>query len=255
VKKSIFLLSILIFLSGCSTLYNPATGKSEFIFINSATETAMGQSVSAELLKKQNLSKDSALQGRVRAVGYRIAQVSDRKDIAYQFFVIEDKELNAFTIPGGTVYVNRGLMDILDDDELAYVLAHETGHVAARHIAKKIQANLAYQLILGIAFAAVGDQAGSGAQTISDGANAVFGLVQLSYSRKDEFEADKLGLKYAYQAGFNPRASITALEKLKKNEGPNWKALRYFRTHPYVDERIEKLKAMIPELAGESGKI
>jgi predicted Zn-dependent protease len=179
-------------------------------------------------------------------------RVSDRQDIEYNFYVLEDKELNALTLPGGFIYVNNGLVKILNDDELAYVLAHEIGHVAARHIAKKLQSSMAYQLILGIAFTSVGDSAGGNAQGIASGVDAVYNLVDLAYSRKDEYEADRLAVKYAYKSGFDPYASISSLEKIKKEEGPNWKVLGYFRTHPYVDERISALKSIIPQMISTS---
>lgn len=250
IYRNIAIITALLFLSACATLYNPATGRNEFIIINSQTEVAIGRSAAAEMNKKHPLSKDERLQDRVKRIGEQVAAASDRKDIEYKFFVLADEELNALTLPGGLIYVNEGLMDVLNDDELAYVLAHETGHVAARHIAKKIQANMAYQLLLTVAFASVSSKAADSAQDIARGVDTVYDLIGLSYSRKDEYEADKLAVKYAFKAGFDPYASLLALEKIKKEEGPNWKVLQYFRTHPYVDERIKALKKIIPELTG-----
>ena len=154
------------------------------------------------------------------------------------------------TIPGGFIYVNEGLMKVLNDKELAYVVAHEVGHTAARHIVKKMQAGMTYQLILTAAFAGLGGDAGSAADA-AQAVDTVYNLVSLSYSRKDEYEADRLGVKYAFLSGSDPYAAISALEKIKKEEGPNWKVLGYFRTHPYVDERIAALKKFIPELKRE----
>ena len=231
-------------------MYNPATGRNEFIFINSETEVALGKSVIPELIKEHPLSRNLYLEERAEAIGGRLAAVSDRQDITYKFYVLEDKELNAMALPGGFIYINRGLIEILNDDELAYVLGHETGHVAARHIAKKLQANMGYQLILGIAFASVGDGSGESAADIARGVDTVYSLVGLSYSRKDEYEADRLAVKYAFRAGFNSYGSLSALEKIKQEEGPNWKVLEYFRTHPYVDERIKALKDFIPGVIG-----
>lgn len=241
--------AVILFLSGCATLYNPATGRNEMIFLNSASEVSIGESVIPEFTSKHPLSNDPVLIERLRAIGSKIAGVSDRQDILYKFYVLKDKELNALTLPGGYVYVNQGLMNILNDNELAGVVAHEVGHVAARHIAKKLQANMTYQLLLGVAFAAVGDKAGANAGTVAQGIDTVYNLVGLGYSRKDEYEADRLGVKYASLAGYDPWAFLTALDKIKTNEGPNWKVLGYFRTHPYVDERIAALKIYIPNLA------
>ncbi len=233
-------------LSGCATLYNPATGKNEFILINSKTEVALGANMIPMLTQQYPLLHAKDFQERVNRLGGRIAAASDRKDIEYKFFVLDSKELNAVTLPGGFIYVNKGLMEILGDDELAYVVAHEVGHVAARHIAKKIQSNMAYQLILGAAFAGAGDKGAKSAQNIARGVDIAYTLIDLSYSRKDEFEADRLSVKYALKAGFDPCACLQVLEKIKKTEGPQWKTLRYFRTHPYVDERIAVIKKEIP---------
>lgn len=248
VKKALCSCGVLaaaVFVAGCATMYNPATERKEIIFINSQTEYAIGENVTPELIKKHPLSLDNRLQGRVNAVGKRVAAVSDRSDIEYHFAVLADKELNAMTLPGGWIYVNKGLMDAFTDDELAYVVAHEVGHVAARHIAKKMQATMAYQLLLGVAFAGAGGKNAQNAETIAKGVDTVYNLVDLSYSRKDEYEADRLGVKYSLKAGFDPAAAIPALEKLKQGEGPNWKVLGYFRTHPYADERIQALKKLL----------
>lgn len=246
--KVLTALGIFLFLSGCSTLYNPATGRKEFILIDSRMETAIGRNVSAELIKKHPLTDEKNLQDRVQKIGAGLVAASDRKDIEYKFSVLADKELNAMALPGGFIYVNKGLMDILNNDEVAYVLGHEVGHVAARHIAKKMQSSMAYELLLTIAFTAIGDTPASNAKVIARGIDTIYNLIDLGYSRKDEYEADRLGVKYAFKARFNPYAALSALEKIKKEEGPNWKVLGYFRSHPYVDERIKALKTIIPQL-------
>lgn len=239
-------LSLLLF--GCSTIYNPATGKREFILIDSKAETSIGKNVQQELLREKKLSKDPLLKERVERVGSKLAEVSERKDIEYSFYVLEDKDLNAMALPGGFIYVNSGLAKILSDDELAYVVGHEVGHVAARHIAKRLQAGLAYQLIVALAITGAGEGQAEAAQSIAQGVDQVFNLISLGYSRHDEYEADRFGARYAKTAGFDPYASITAMEKIKQEEGPNWKVLGYFRSHPYADDRIAALKKYIPEL-------
>lgn len=236
-------------------MYNSATGRNEFIFINSETETAIGRSVQQDLLKKKDLSKDINLNERVKKIGRRLVSVSERKDIEYGFYVLEDDQLNAMALPGGFIYVNKGLAQILNDDELAYVIGHEVGHVTGRHIAKKLQVNMGYQLILGIAFAGLGDKAqGATAQITAQGVDTIYNLVSLGYSRQDEYQADRFGVRYSNSAGFDPYSALSALEKIKKVDGPNWKILGYFRSHPYVDERSAVLKTYIPELVAQRGK-
>jgi len=248
--RRVFLLGVFstVYLWGCATIYNPATERNEFIFIDSQTEYAVGKNVVPELLRKHPLCNDPVLKARLTSIGGRIAVVSDRKDIEYNFSVLEDKELNALTLPGGWIYVNRGLMEAFNDDELAYVVAHEVGHVAARHIVKKMQASMAYELILGAALSGAGRRNTNSAKQIAIGVDAVYNLLSLSYSRRDEYEADKLAVKYMQKAGFKARASITALEKLKRQEDTQAGILKYFRTHPYPDDRINFLRKIFPEI-------
>lgn len=248
------IIALLLFLPGCATLYNPATGRNEVIFINSQTEEAIGRNVSAQITKEHAVLADRKYADRIQGIGVRLSEVSDRKDLKYRFFVLADNELNALSLPGGYIYVNKGLMDALDNDELAFVIGHEIGHVAARHAVKKIQAGMAYQMLLNLAFAGFGNTAGSGAQDIAQSVNTAYNLIQLGYSREDEYLSDKLGVKYAFKAGFNPRASLNSLAKLKTNEGANVKVIGYLRTHPYVDDRIKALKGYIPELIGINTK-
>lgn len=238
---------LFLFLPGCATLYNPATGRNEIILIDSQTESAIGRNVSAEITKEHAVLADRKYDDRIQSIGARLSEVSDRNDVKYRFFVIADNELNAVSLPGGYIYVNKGLMDALDNDELAFVVGHEIGHVAARHAVKKIQAGMAYQMLLSLAFAGLGN---SGSQDIAQSVNTAYNLIQLGYSREDEYLSDKLGVKYAFKAGFNPRASLSSLAKLKTNEGANINVMGYLRTHPYVDDRIKALKVYIPELTG-----
>jgi predicted Zn-dependent protease len=249
--KRLICIAAFFLISGCATLYNPATGRNELIFIDSNTEVALGKNVMPDVFKKHPLTPDQGLQQRVQDVGRRLVSVSDRQDIEYKFYCLEEKELNAAAYPGGYIIVNKGLASILTDDELAYVLGHETGHVAARHITKKLQSGMAYQMLLTVAFIGIGDRV-PGAQGIAQGIDTIHNLVALGYDRHDEYEADKLGAKYAFKSGFNPYGSVSALAKIKQQEGPSWKALEYFRSHPYADERIAALKEYIPTLMSGS---
>ncbi|MDD4879002.1 MAG: M48 family metalloprotease, partial [Candidatus Omnitrophica bacterium] len=122
-----------VFLSGCATIINPATGRKEYIMIGTAEEKAIGGQVSAEIETNYKLSHDEAMIERVNRIGLSIAKVSDRQDLTYYFKVLENKEVNARSTPGGYVYVDSGLIEKANDDGLAGVLAHEVGHIAARH--------------------------------------------------------------------------------------------------------------------------
>ena len=232
-------------MSGCATVYNPATEKREFIFINDSTETALGKSVSEQVSKKEKILHDPALEARLERIGKKIAGVSDRP-LNYEFHLLDNKELNAFSLPGGIIYIYKGLFNKLNDDELAFVLGHEVGHVAARHAVKKLQSDMTFQLILTVAFAAAGGQADSGAAELAKATDTMFNLISLGYSRQDEYLADRLGVKYAFKSGFIPSAAITALEKIKGTQESGSKVLEYLRTHPYVDERIKAVGKEMP---------
>lgn len=132
-------------------------------------------------------------------------------------------------------------MDMVSDDELACVIGHEIGHVAARHIAKKLQAQLGYELLMNIA----ANKAGF--RDLQKAASITFDLISLGYSREDELLADKLGAKYAYKAGYDPYAMISFLKKLKElNKGEM--GIVFLRSHPYASQRIELMDKQIKSI-------
>jgi len=170
--------------------------------------------------------------------------VSDRQDLRYQFGVIREKDLNAFALPGGTIYVHSALAERADEDELAAVLAHEVGHVAARHAAKHLQADLGFTLLAQIAQAA-----GAGPES-GKLANSIYGLIRNGYSRRDELEADRLGLKYALRAGYNPEGMLTFFQKMleERPEDRMDQAMVWQRTHPLTSDRIAEARKEIERL-------
>jgi predicted Zn-dependent protease len=227
-----------ISLSGCVTIYNPATQKRETLLIDTKSEVALGQDMDVQVQQKMKILKDPLMQGRLENIGRKVASVSDRQDLEYHFKIVNDKEFNAFALPGGFIYVNSGLMTAATNDELACVVAHEIGHVAARHSVKQLQSALGYQLIIGIALGI------SGQQTMGQAMDIVYNLINLGYSRKDELLADRLAVRYARKSGFNPHAMVTFFEKLK-NE-PSSKPSHYnpvfLSSHPGIDDRIKNVE-------------
>ena len=231
------------FLSGCSTEYNIATGQQESYYYSTEKEVEIGRGMSEQLEKEIKLVGDPLIQDRVQKIGKRIAAVSDRKDIDYSFKAIAEDDINAVSLPGGYVYVNKGLIDrVENDDELAAVLAHEVGHIVARHSIKKLQASMGYTLAqLATIFV---PHAGS-ARNAGD---LVFTQLYLGYSREDELLADQLGAKYTKLAGYKPHAMITFLEKLEDNNRRKpLTQMNYFKTHPYVPDRIRVVKEALGE--------
>ena len=242
------ILCLILFLCGCETVYNPATGRNELILIDDATEAAIGRNVSAQITQKDRVLTGTSEQERVERIGRRLAAASDRQNINYEFYALDTKGLNAVSLPGGIIFVYKGLLDKLNDEELAFVLGHEVGHVAAKHAIKQLQANLGFSLLLTVALVAGGGKEGSRVTDIAKASDQIFNLISLGYSREDESFADRLGVKYSYQAGFNPYAGISALTKLGEDEGNGIQIPEYMRTHPYAKDRIKALEVLIPEI-------
>ncbi len=229
---------LLLILGGCSTEYNIVTQKQETYFYSTDKEVKMGQSISEQVEKEYKLAGDPLMQHRVETIGSKIVAVCDRKDIDYHFKVLDDKEINAVSLPGGYVYINSGVLERVDnDDELAAVIAHEVAHIVARHSIKKLQAIVGYS-ILRVLVAAAPDAGNTG-----NAADYAFTEILLGYGRDDELLADQLGARYLKLAGYNPRAMVSFLEKLQEdNRRKPLRPKSYFKTHPYVPDRIRVVK-------------
>lgn len=228
----------IIFLNACVYREYDVTTHRQNIFIYSTDkEVNLGRNLSRKIQGNMKISKDPLLLKRINDIGDKIVKVCDRKEINYYFYVIEDKELNAFSLPGGYIYVYRGLVDILDDDELAFVIAHEIAHIVSRHSIKKLQAAMGMNLLL---------LATSGANSDVDFQQGLsFALAQLfvAYSREDELKADELAAKYLKNAGFDPKLGVSALNKIyRENKKKSLRPYPYFRTHPYTAQRIRHIK-------------
>jgi len=241
IKAFVFLFCLI--LAGCSTEYNVATKQEEIYFYSTDKEVAMGQAIAKEIAKSEKFAPDPLLQKRVEDIGKKIVAVCDRRDIDYHFYVLDDDEINALSLPGGYVYVSRGLIEkVANDDELAGVLGHEIGHIVARHSIKKLQAMMGYSLLrVLVAQVPQGAQAG-------DAADLAFASIMTGYAREDELLADQLGTRYLLAAGYNPRCMVTFLEKLQDDHRRRpLQAKTYFKTHPYVPDRIRVVKQELGE--------
>ena len=256
-KRFSFLSSLLLALSsallGCATEYNVATQSEEWIYHDTDKEIKIGKSVAREIEKAYKISENPLFRNRVKQIGEKIAAVCDRKELMYYFNVIEareekdqediDEEVNAMALPGGYVYCFKGLFTAANptDDELACVLAHEVGHIVAKHSLKKLQGAMGYTLLRIAAMASGSPEAGYGL-------DAAFYQLMMGYSQEDELLADRLGVRYARLAGYDPRGMITFLEKLQRiNRKKPLRPFSYGRTHPYAPDRIRVVKEEIGE--------
>jgi predicted Zn-dependent protease len=200
-------------------------------------EIKLGNQIHTEVGKKFKITSEG--QARVNQIGRRVARSSGRPNLNYQFHVIRNKELNAFATPGGHIYVTTGLMNLANDQELASVLAHEVGHIVARHSLKTLQQS---QLFGGIAdlIGSVTGVAGETAGQLGSTAAQIVGSGLLSiHNREEEREADYLGVHTMAKAGYDSSGMVTMLQKIQRVGESNSNLLsEIFADHPAVDERI-----------------
>lgn len=212
--------------------------------IDYSTERTIGESLALEGLQRfGNPVKNEALQRYVNLVGNAVASNSKRATIPYQFAVLGNDVQNAFAVPGGIIFVSRALVSILDNEaELAAVLAHEIGHVSAKHALKTIQRTQLLQGAGTITAATVGGDRGKQfASAIGDLQTVLF---DQGLDKNMEFDADITAMETTYRTGYNPYGMITVLEKLQKLEVTTKnKKGSWFSTHPPLSERIARLKS------------
>ena len=214
--------------------------------IDYPTERTIGESLALEGLQRFGTPvKNEALQQYVNLVGAVVAANSKRATIPYQFAVLDSPVQNAFAVPGGVIFISRALVAILDNEaELAAVLAHEVGHVAAKHALKSTQRAQLLQGVGTITAASVGGDKGKKfASAISDMQAVLF---DKGLDKEMEYEADLAGMETTYRAGYDPSAMIRVLEKLQKLEATSKdKKGSWFSTHPPLPERIARLRAQL----------
>jgi beta-barrel assembly-enhancing protease len=211
-------------------------------------EQALGADYSRQINAELPLLRDPASNDFINDMGRRIARVADPRGIPYTFYIVNSDVVNAFAVPGGYVYVNRGLVERAGTaNELAGVLAHEIGHVVERHsiqqMAKAQNANnlvgVLGTVLLGRASPTVQQGAGVLVQGVG---TAVFA----GYSRNDERQADHDGVIFSTRAGYNPQGMITMFQRLmSENNSRPGTLTQYFSTHPLTQERIANVQAQI----------
>ena len=223
-----------------SCAINPVTGKRELMLMSSADELAMGQQTNPQILQTYGKYEDADLARYVSALGKKLGALSHQPNLAYTIQVLDSPVVNAFAVPGGYVYLTRGILAYLNDEaELAGVVAHEIGHIAARHSAQQYSKAQFGQLGLGL-----GSMLSKTFRKYAGVAQAGVEVLFLSFSRSDEREADTLGVEYSAKAGYdsNHMANLfVSLERLNPGESqgglPGW-----FSTHPNPENRIAAVK-------------
>lgn len=239
---------------GCST--NPATGQSQFAALMSPQqEASVGAQEHTKIMQQYGgVVKDKAITDYVTRVGQRVATNTERADVQYKFFVLDTQVVNAFALPGGYVYVTRGILALANSEaQLASVLAHEVGHVTARHSAERYSHGVVTSLGAAILSAALDSNSASQA------ANLGSQLYLSSYSRKQESQADELGIRYLDHNGYDPRAMAEFLNNLARytafeaqEAGRDNVSAGYFSTHPQTEDRAAQATAIAASTSGTS---
>jgi len=256
-------------LAACASVTNPVTGQRELTVMDEKSEIAEGVKAHHEVIKEYGVVNDAALQAYVDGVGQKLAAASHRAKLKWTFTVLDSPEVNAFALPGGYVYVTRGIMAYLDSEaELAGVIGHEIGHVTARHGAQRAtrQQNAGLGVLAATVLGAVLEGAGVGGATdlasqVSQGVAAGW---LATYSREQELQADQLGAEYLARNRYNPRNMVDVIGVLKSQErfaadlakaegrappsGVNW-----LSSHPSNDQRLADITRIAAGYQGDYG--
>ena len=227
--------------SGCAR--NPVTGGYQLMLISEGQEIAMGREYDPQLVGMFGLYDDPAMDRLVSDVGARMAALSERPNLPWTFRVVDDPLINAFAVPGGFVYMTRGILAHFESEaQMAAVIGHEIGHITARHSASQISRQQLAQVGLGVGVILaphLADFAGL--------AGAGLSVLFLKFSRDNERQADDLGFRYMVEAGYDPRGMVDVFEMLNRVSGgaegggiPTW-----LSTHPDPGDREERIGGAI----------
>ena len=245
----LLVIALAVLVAACAT--NPVTGKRQMSLLSEAEEQAIGQQQDAEIRREMGVYDDQALQRYVSEIGQDLARASHRPNLPWTFTIVDSPAINAFALPGGYIYLTRGILAYLDDEaELAGVLGHEIGHVTARHAAqaytRQAQANLGLT-ILSIFVPSTAPFADLGATGLS--------VLFLKNGREAEIEADRLGVEYGSGAGYDPAgvprflATLARVDALSERGIPNW-----LSSHPNPGSRVTRAEPVAGKFVSADSK-
>jgi predicted Zn-dependent protease len=239
----------LLFAAGCAT--NPVTGRQELSLVSSAQEENLGRQGLPAVVAEYGRYDEAGVQAYVDSVGQKLARVSHLPDLTWHFTVLDDPTVNAFAMPGGYIYITRGILAHLNSEaQLAGVLGHEIGHVTHRHTAEQMTQQQLYGIGFGVA-SVLSEQV----RRYGQSAQQALGLLFLKYSRDHETEADELGVEYATRAGYDPREIPSTYAMLRRvSESAGQRIPSFMSTHPDPGDREARTRALAERaVAGRTG--
>lgn len=240
----VLVLAVLV-IQGCAV--NPVTGKQNFVMMSESQELAMGRQANAQISEQMPMVKNAALQAYVQRIGEELARNSHRSNLEYRFQVVDSADINAFALPGGYIYMNRGLMAYMNSEaELAAVLGHEIGHVTARHGVRQ------QSMAMGSSILGQLVTMGTGMPAAGDLSNMLGSALVSGYGRDMELEADGLGAEYLARSGYRPDAVLEVIGVLKDQDtfsrqqaaaqGKQVESYHgLFASHPTHDQRLQQV--------------
>ncbi len=247
------LITLAICLIAASCALNRATGERHLNLISESQEIAMGQQADTQIVASIGLYSDPDLQQYVQSLGAKLAQSSERPALPWTFRVVDEPAVNAFALPGGFIYVTRGLMTYVNNEaELAGVIGHEIGHVTAQHSVHSMSNQQLTQL--GIT---AGMMIKPELQRYGQVLNAGLGLLYLKFSRDDETQADHLGFRYMVRAGSDPRQMISVFDMLNRvgQSSGGGRAPEWLETHPNPVNRAANFQKEIDTLTSSLSRL
>ena len=234
----LILAAILPIAAGCAI--NPVTGKRELMLIPEEQDVEIGKKYAPEIEKQMGgRIPDPAIQAYVNSIGQKVAKVSHKPNIEYSYVALQDKNINAFALPGGFIFVTKGMLQSLRTEaQLAGILAHETVHVVARDSANAMSKEIGFEMLMS---AVTSEKSpGGGLATVAQLSTQI---LSLKYSRSDEQDADLGALEYLVAAGYTPYAMVESMSILAaQNEQ---RPIEFLSTHPHPESRSEYLKKKI----------
>ncbi|MAE68124.1 MAG: peptidase M48 Ste24p [Phycisphaeraceae bacterium] len=241
------LIATLALAGGCAV--NKDTGESQWIVLNEQREIALGTEAAPKFVTDYGGPIPAEdINQYVRHIGQQLSRTSGRPQLPWEFHVVDSSVINAFALPGGKVFVSRGLLEKMDNEaQLAGVLGHEIGHVTAKHANDAMARQIGFQAVLtGIGIATQHNE-GAWLKVLGVGVEQGGTVFLLRYSRAQEYESDLLGTRYMAAGGYNPRALLEVLEILKEAGGHQEGSLQLLSTHPLPASRIKKLRQHIEQ--------
>lgn len=224
-------------LAGCAV--NPITGQEELIFYPEEQDIEIGKQYAPMVEKELNgRIEDQVLQNYIDSVGQKVAKISHRPDFDYHFVAVNDKSVNAVALPGGYIFITRGMLSKMENEaQLAGVFGHEIVHVVARDTANMMSKQIGIDLLFAVAMTQTSSR---GAVTMADLARQI---VLLKYSRNDERDADTYGMDYMVRAGYNPNGAVETMRMLEQEDSV--RAVEFMSSHPSPENRVSYLQARV----------